>query len=276
MVGLLFAAAAAALLWPVGRLRPFVPSWVVALGVWRAAMSAPALGQRSPGTAIKTSLAVLTAGLLAAVAAGPVAALLATFCACVVAAALRAKRVAGASSQRRSAELEFLSALAAELRSGRHPAAALAAVHAPADDELATALAAARATAALGGDVSGSLRRSAGNSALAKLAAAWQLSEECGAPLADLVTQVARDVQAAVDLHRAAHLELTGARATGLVLTVLPLLGVALGAAMDAHPLHVLLHTPAGAVCAVLGLLFELAGLVWVRRLTNGARICRQ
>lgn len=280
MAGLLVTAAAAALLWPVRRLRPFgrlrTASRIVDLRRWREAMPARAARRRSRGNAVKSGLAVMTAGLIAAAAAGPVAALLGACCAGITAAALRTKRLASATSQRRDAELETLSALAAELRSGRHPVAALNAVQAPSDDELERVLAAARATATLGGDVSASLRRGADSPALAKLAAAWQLSDECGAPLADLVTQVARDVQAIADLHRDAHIELTGARATGLVLAVLPLLGVALGAAIGTHPLQVLLHTPAGAVCALLGLAFELAGLAWIRRLTNGSRTCRQ
>jgi len=276
VVALLFIGAAVMLLFPAGRRPPFLspttPARVLMLRGW--------LRHRPRGKVIETGIVVLTVAVLAAITAGLVAALFAAVCAAITTSALRAKRAAGVASARRGAELEILAALAAELRSGRHPAAALNAIRTsvgtPADDDLEAALSAARATATLGGDVSASLRRSGASGALSKLAAAWQLSEECGAPLADLVTQVARDVRAIVELHRAAHVELTGARATGLVLAVLPLLGVALGAAMGAHPLRVLFHTPAGAVCAIGGLTFELAGLAWVRRLTNGTRSCRQ
>lgn len=280
MVSLFLVGAAAVLLWPAGRPRTLghlmTASRVVVLHGWLKAMPTLPVGNQPHRNVIETGLAVLTAGLLAAAMAGPVAALLAAVCAGIAASAVRAKRAAGVTSARRGAELEVLAGLGAELRSGRHPAAALSAVQTPADDELEVALSAARATARLGGDVSASLRRGGAGAALSKLAAAWQLSEECGAPLADMVAQVAGDVQAIVDLHRDAQIELTGARATGVVLAVLPLLGVALGAAMGAHPMHVLLHTPAGAVCGVGGLTFELAGLAWVRRLTNGTRRCRQ
>ncbi|MGB9376841.1 MAG: type II secretion system F family protein [Mycobacteriales bacterium] len=135
---------------------------------------------------------------------------------------------------------------------------------------MAAALGTARAAAALGGDVSVALRGSGSRPALAKLAAGWRLSDDCGAPLADLVEQVAADVRADADVRRQTRIELTGARATGLVLAVLPLLGVGLGAAMGADPLRVLLHTPAGSVCAFVGIGFEAAGVAWVRRLTRG------
>lgn len=225
-----------------------------------------------PADAVVTGAAVIAACGLAAVVAGPVAALFGAVGAVVGTSSLRRRRREAVAAARRSAELEILAAFAAELRSGRHPTAALSAVQAPAGPDLEPFLAAARATAALGGDVSAALRRCGAGAALSKLAAAWQLSEECGAPLAELVSQVAADVRATADLHRSVRVELTGARATGLVLAVLPLLGVALGAAMGARPLQVLLHTPAGAACAATGLAFELAGLAWVGRLTSDSR----
>lgn len=276
-VALLVVGAAAVLLWPAGRPRVLgdvlAPGNLAAYRRWLAARWVLRLAKRvSRGTAW---FVVVIVGLLAAAAAGPVAALLAATGAGIAVSAIRARRVAGIASARRGAELEILAALSAELRSGRHLVAALNAVPTPVDAELETALSAARGTAALGGDVSASLRHSgAVDAALSKLAAAWQISEDCGAPLADLAAQVSRDVKAIADLRRAADIELTGARATGLVLAVLPLLGVGLGAAMGAHPLQVLLHTPAGAVCASGGLVFELAGLAWIRRLTRGALGC--
>lgn len=276
-VALLVFGAALALLWPAGRPRALgsmlAPAIAAVSRRWLGAGRVSLLGRRAGAGA--TGLVVVTSGLLAAAPAGPVAALLAVACGGIGASAVRAKRAESRASARRSAELEILAALSAELRSGRHLVAALNAVQTPADEALEAALSAARATAALGGDVSASLRRG-GSVALSKLAAAWQISEDCGAPLADMVVQVARDVKAIADLYRDAQIELTGARATGLVLAVLPLLGVGLGAAMGAHPVHVLLHTPAGAVCAGLGLMFELAGLAWIRRLTAGARNCPQ
>lgn len=274
------AGAAAALLAPAGLVRSRCGRWTPSRAAGQRRQqtrpSAVAVPGRPGGAAISAGVVVAAAGCLAAAAGGPVAALLAAVAVAVATVARRAARAARAASARRSAESELLAALAAELRSGRHPSAALAAVRSPADADLGLALAAARATAVLGGDVSASLRGGGTSATLLKLAAAWQLSETCGAPLADVVAQVASDVQSAADLHRNAHVELSGARATGLVLAALPLLGVALGTAMGADPIHVLLDTSAGAVCAAGGLSFELAGLAWLRRLTNSARRCRQ
>lgn len=277
-MALLVLGAAAVLLWPDGRRRAFgrVLTSGLAGALWSRldVLRVLPLGRRAGGVA--TGCLMAACGLLAAAGAGPVAALLAAVCVGIAASVLRATRTAGRASSRRHAELEILAALSAELRSGRHLVAALNAVPTPVDVDLEAALSAARATAALGGDVSASLRRSGAGTALPKLAAAWQISEDCGAPMADMVSQVACDVKAIADLHRAAQVELTGARATGIVLALLPLLGVGLGAAMGAHPWQVLLHTPAGALCAGAGLVFEVTGLAWIRRLTNGARSCPQ
>jgi tight adherence protein B len=48
-------------------------------------------------------------------------------------------------------------------------------------------------------------------------------------------------------------------------------LGVLLGAAMQAHPLDVLLGTPSGRLLCLVGVALDAAGLLWTRRLTSRA-----
>lgn len=225
--------------------------------------------------------AVLAAAAGAAVAgawAGPVASVLAGAAAAVAVHRWQHSRAVAQRVRRRAAEVELLAALVAELRAGRQAQSALSAVQAVADASLGDALAAARAAAATGGDVGAALRSGTepdvtrdGHSTLHRLAAAWQVSAVAGAPLAEVVERVQAELRAVTDLQAKAEVELAGARATGGLLALLPVLGVVLGQAMGARPLHVLLDTPVGAICSACGLALELAGLSWVGRLTGGA-----
>ncbi|WP_445194855.1 type II secretion system F family protein [Streptomyces sp. CB02009] len=163
-------------------------------------------------------------------------------------------------------------AVVGELRAGWQPAQALAfaarETGALGEEEVAV-LAAAR----FGGDVPEALRRAAGQDGadgLAGMAACWQVAVDGGAGLAaglDRLEAALRDHREQRERLRA---ELAGAWATVAVLAVLPLAGVALGAALGADPLRVLLHTPAGLGCLVVGGALEAAGLWWAARIVRG------
>jgi tight adherence protein B len=64
---------------------------------------------------------------------------------------------------------------------------------------------------------------------------------------------------------------LAAPRATAALLAGLPAVGLALGAAMGAGPVTVLLHDPAGQGALLVGVLLELAGLAWTGRIVRGA-----
>lgn len=207
----------------------------------------------------------------AAVAGGPVAALLVTAAGALLAHRRRSWRVQAAVTAAREGEVEALGTLAAELRAGRQPLAALAVVE-PSAGAMGAALAGARAVALLGGDVGAALSgAAAAGGALQRLAAAWQISERTGAPLAEVVSRVEVEARVASVANQRADVELAGARATGAILALLPLLGVGLGQAMGAHPAHFLLHTAAGALCCGCGLVLEIAGGAWIARLAASA-----
>jgi tight adherence protein B len=143
----------------------------------------------------------------------------------------------------RSAALDGLAALVADLRAGLPPA-----------------LVSASSAGSLEGD-----GRLAGLTA-----AVWRLAEHTGAPAADLLERIEADARAADRAAASAAAQAAGAQATALLLAALPLGGIGLGYAVGTDPLHVLLHTPLGAACAVAALLLQCGGLRWAQRLVDG------
>jgi tight adherence protein B len=65
--------------------------------------------------------------------------------------------------------------------------------------------------------------------------------------------------------------QLAGARATAKLLAVLPLLGIAMAAALGAHPLTFLFTTLPGFVCLIVGVALDATGIVWTRRIATSA-----
>lgn len=215
------------------------------------------------------ALAPAALGLLVA---GPVAGVVATIGTIGVArCALRARERRWRAATE-SAAGEAVGALVAELRAGRHPGPALLlAAHAAPD---VAGLRAAAAAAAWGGDVPTALNGPNSGAAaplLHALAAAWTVAETSGAGLADVLGRVEADLRSTTTLRAETAAELAGTRATARLLALLPLLGIALGAGLGAHPVHVLLHTPIGAACSGAGLFFCCVGLAWTARLTGAA-----
>ena len=65
--------------------------------------------------------------------------------------------------------------------------------------------------------------------------------------------------------------QLAGARSTALMLAGLPVLGLLLGSALGADPLHVLLHSGAGLGCLLIGGLLEGLGMWWAMGIVRRA-----
>lgn len=163
---------------------------------------------------------------------------------------------------------DALGALIAELRAGAHAAAAAESAAADAEPPAARALRTAAATARLGGAVAPALAdRAATDLALAmplaRLARAWALADRYGVALADLLADVRRDLDHRARFAGRVRAAMSGPQATASVLAVLPLLGVLLGEAIGAAPLHVLTGTPAGQALLVVGVTLLCAGLRW-------------
>ncbi|MGW4328479.1 type II secretion system F family protein [Nocardia sp. NPDC004573] len=186
---------------------------------------------------------------------------------------LRARRVA--RERRRNLEqgrlLDALEAVIAELRVGAHPSAAAESAAREAQGASAQAFAVGAARSRLGGSAAAGLRRpdSPISAELARVAGAWQVAEQHGLALAELLSAVRTDLAGRLRFHGRTTAALAGARATAAVLACLPFLGIALGQMMGAAPLHVLFVSSAGTVLLPLGAGLACAGLLWTDVITR-------
>lgn len=186
----------------------------------------------------------------------------------------RLARAARRAQERRAdAVIALCGALAGEVRAGRQPGEAL--LRAARDSGgLGDAQAAVLAAARFGGDVPGALAMAArqpGAEGLRGLAACWRVAVDQGAALAAGLERLDGALRAERDQRADLRAQLSGARATAVLLAGLPVLGLALGTAMGADPLRVLLHTGAGLGCLVVGGLLEGVGLWWALRIVRAA-----
>lgn len=190
---------------------------------------------------------------------------------------LRRVRLAGearrARERRGDAVIALCAALAGEVRAGRQPGEAL--LRAARDSGgLGDARAAVLAAARFGGDVPGALAavaREPGAQGLLGLAACWRVAVDQGAGLAAGLDRLGGALRAERDQRADLRAQLAGARSTAVMLAGLPALGLALGAALGADPLRVLLHTGAGLGCLLIGGLLEALGMWWAMRIVRGA-----
>ncbi|MCC5479564.1 type II secretion system F family protein [Streptomyces barringtoniae] len=184
--------------------------------------------------------------------------------------ARQARRV---RERRADAVIALCGALAGEVRAGRQPGEAL--LRAARDSGgLGEAQAAVVAAARFGGDVPGALTAAArqpGAEGLLGLAACWRVAVDRGAGLAAGLDRLEAALRAERDQRADLRAQLAGARATTVLLAVLPALGLVLGSAMGAAPLHVLLHTGVGLGCLAIGSVFEAAGMWWAVGIVRGA-----
>ena len=168
--------------------------------------------------------------------------------------------------------LDVLEALATQVRAGASPDAAwrqaLEVVFGPED-------AAAGRGASASASASASDGPSAVDAALARdpawraVAAAWRMSEQTGAPLADVLDRLAVGLRQEAEVEAEVEASLAAPRATARLLAGLPLVGVALGELIGARPVAVLLGTPGGWACGLGGVLLAAAGQLWTRSLVD-------
>ena len=231
------------------------------------------------------------AAVVGVLAAGPAVGLAAAVTALLVTRLMHGRLAARRQRHEVDAMVEALAALTGELRAGGTPEAALragaavaagaavggAGSHPPPPGGLTrptwAVLDTAAATASLGGDVGAALATAAAECApglggpLRRISAGWQVSERSGAPLGSVLARVEDDLRASRRHARQLDAQLAGPRATGMLLALLPVLGIALGVAMGAHPLGVLVHTGAGQLALVVGVGLDAVGVLWTARL---------
>jgi tight adherence protein B len=183
---------------------------------------------------------------------------------------LRGRRRRAAVESRSLAVGQLCSAVAGDVRAGLSPHAALAGAVRyagwPDRPDLVESATLLLAAARFGGDVPTALRtagRQPGTEGLAAVAACWQVAVDGGAGLANGLDRIADALRAERDQREDLRAQLAGPRSTAVMLALLPAVGVALGTGLGADPLRVLLDTPAGLGCLVVGGLLEWAGLAW-------------
>jgi tight adherence protein B len=168
--------------------------------------------------------------------------------------------------------VELVFALAAELRAGHPPRLALAAA-AASSGALERPLAAAT-TASSGLATVDELRRVAslpGCRGLDAVAAAWEVTDRVGGPVADVLDRLGAAFDAEIASRETLDAILAGPRATMTLLAALPVVGVALGESIGAHPVRLLLHQPLGWALLGGAVAMDLAGVAWVAALSRRA-----
>jgi len=159
-------------------------------------------------------------------------------------------------------------ALASELRSGRTPDQALQSVLSGWADELP-----GRYIPEV--DVVTLLTRWSrvrGWGGLAAVAICWRVADSTGAGLADALDRIGEAMRHEHEVAAEVDGQLAAARATASVLATLPAVAVVMGHMLGAAPLSVLLGTPIGFACLVVGAGLALLGWWWLTHQIESAR----
>ncbi|MEV5647630.1 hypothetical protein AB0L57_05185 [Nocardia sp. NPDC052254] len=161
-----------------------------------------------------------------------------------------------------------------ELRTGAHPGTAASVAAAEVGGPVGAAFAVSAARARLGGSGAAGLRtrKCAVTTELGRVADAWEVAERHGLALADLLHAARADLAGRRRFGERTTAALAGARASAAVLAGLPLLGIALGQLMGAHPVQVLIGRGVGSFLLPLGTGLIGAGLLWADAITGRVR----
>ena len=98
----------------------------------------------------------------------------------------------------------------------------------------------------------------------------FEVAAETGAGLAGVVDALAVSLTEREEQRDEVSARTAGPRTTALVLSVLPLVGMAMSAGLGGSPLVFLLTTPLGLLCLGLGVLLDLVGAWWTLRMVRG------
>lgn len=185
-------------------------------------------------------------------------------------------RVRGPRLERvsREAIVELCSTLAAELRAGRPPLAALQLATDALDQTGRQLLRGVVTTAERGGDVPGAMRTIAarpGCRGMAWLAACWQVGVESGAGLAKAIERLAAALRAEERNRHEVRAQLAAPRATAKLLAALPVIGIVMSTGLGQHPVQFLVGSPYGIACLIAGIGIDVLGVVWTSRLARAA-----
>ena len=100
-----------------------------------------------------------------------------------------------------------------------------------------------------------------------------RMSESAGAPLATSLERAAEHAEERIDALLGRQSALAAPRATGRILSLLPLLGLGLGVLMGSDPVGVLTGSILGALTGLFGLGLAFAGRRWTAALVHRAEV---
>lgn len=165
-----------------------------------------------------------------------------------------------------------LLALAVLLASGATPASSWRHLAESGDAAAARIVARFDAGAALVDAIAAERQEGDSGEAWGDVAAAWEVAETVGAPLAETLRAVADSLRDASELRDDVRVALAEPMASARLMTWLPLLGLVVAAGLGLDPLGVLFGTTLGIVCLVAGLAMIVTARVWTRRLVVRAQ----
>jgi len=168
----------------------------------------------------------------------------------------------------RTSVIELCDAMAAELSAGRTPDEAFTAAAAVLDPHVSREL---LHTSRPPPEHLDKLATRPGAEGLRLLAACWRIGAERGGTLATVLDGLAGALRDEEAQRQDVSVQLAGPRATARLLAALPLLGLAMAAALGAHPVPFLCGTLPGLACLITGMALNLLGLHWTRALAKSA-----
>jgi tight adherence protein B len=220
-----------------------------------------------------TRMIIAAPGLIAFPVLGPVPAVLLTGAILV----LRRCRLVQLADRRADVDRASLSAALRAVIDEHAAGAAVTACFAAAADSagrFAPTFAAAGRAAGAGVDVALPFYRQATQRAdLVGVGVACSTATRIGSALGPVLEGVRTDLDSEASASRAVSTLLAGPRTSALLLAALPAVGLGMGAAMGAHPVRILLHTGLGLVVLCIGVIFDIAGVVWTLVLTRRVRL---
>ena len=161
----------------------------------------------------------------------------------------------------------FVSAIATELRSGRPTTDAWDVVVSTWSGVLPAGRATSHALPGLDvAKVQMSWSRVPGWGSFRAVAACWQLADESGVGLADALDRLAVALRHEGDIAAEIHGQLSSVRATATVLATLPVVALAMGNLLGAHPIRFLVQSPIGWSCVTCGAALVIVGWSWLHR----------
>jgi tight adherence protein B len=232
----------------------------------------PAASPHTVGAVALAGASVATAGLVTLVGWGAGAAAVVTSASLVgvtAATSVRSGLRSRAAARRAGEVARACDLLGSLVAIGHIPATAL---RIAAED--APVLAPVAAAQRVGAEVPAALRVAGvppGAHGLVRLAQAWEVGERTGAPMGQALAAVAEAVRRDHAIEEVVATELAGPRASGQVLAVLPVLGLATGFAMGGEPLAFFTTGIVGPGCLVAGTALACLGVVWTDVLVAGA-----